>query len=226
MATVTNLTKPTGTNRFVLEGVSFKTYYALRRDLDQAGRRVRLAFDRGTLEIMSPISYEHERGGKLLALLIEAVAAGLRRPIAGAKSTTFAREDLDCGVEPDECFYVANEPRVRFHRELSLPNDPPPDLAIEVDVSRSSLNKMTNYATLGVPEFWRLDDGKLHLFILGAEGYYVGAESSLSFPFLTRADIESWLQHRDLMDQTTWFLAILDWVRDEIAPRYGDQAGR
>jgi Uma2 family endonuclease len=223
MATVT---KSTVSNRFVLDGVSFKTYQSLRADLDRSGRHVRLAFDRGTLEIMSPISYEHERGSFLLSQLISAISVGLRLPIVGAKSTTFAREDLDGGVEPDECFYIANEPRVRFAREINIPTDPPPDLAIEVDVSRSSLDKMSIYAALGVGEFWRLEDGKIHIFGLDEERAYREVNASLSFPFLTRDEIDQWLTRRDLMDQTTWFVAILDWVRDEIAPRFDDQAGR
>lgn len=158
-----------GGTRIALRGVSFATYRALRSELDQAGDRTRLTFDRGTLEIMV-LSYEHE--GYLLGRLIEAVAAGLRIPIAGAKSTTFSREDIDRGIEADESYYVVNEPRIRFHKAIDLSVDPSPDLAIEVDVSRSSVNKATVYAALGVAEFWRFDDGHLHMLRLDAEGQY------------------------------------------------------
>ena len=226
MATVTNVTKPSGTNRFVLEGVSFKTYYALRRDLDQAGRRVRLAFDRGTLEIMSPLSYEHEWGSRLLGFLIEVIAYELNIAIASAKSTTIAREDLDRGVEADECFYIANERLMRTPTEINLPYHPAPDLAIEVDVSQSSLNKLSLYAALGVPEFWRFENGEIHILALRANGRYEAVDASVNFPFLTKTRIEDWVKQREATDQTTWLHAVHDWVRDEIAPRYGDQAGR
>lgn len=209
----------------VLRGVSFETYRELRAELDQAGDRTRLTFDRGTLEIMV-LSYEHERGGYLLGRLIEAVAAGLRIPIAGAKSTTFSRADVDRGIEADESFYIANEPRVRHHKTIDLDVDPPPDLAIEVDVSRSSVDKMTIYAALGVPEFWRLDDDALHMFRLGPDGKFQPIETSESFPLLTRLDVEEWIRRRESMDQTTWFLAVLAWAQGDLAARRNDQAGR
>ncbi len=222
-------TAPADRPRIVLRGVSFATYRTLRGELDRAGDRSRLTFDRGALEIMV-LSYEHEheheQGGYLLGRLIEAVAAGLRIPIAGAKSTTFSREDLDRGIEADESYYIANEARVRFHKKIDLSVDPPPDLAIEVDVSRSSVNKAAIYAALGVPEFWRFDDGKLHMLRLAPEGRYEATEVSVNLPLLTRADIEDWVRRRESMDQTTWFLALLDWARDELAGRAGDQAGR
>jgi Uma2 family endonuclease len=216
---------PADRPRVALRGVSFATYRALRGELDRAGDRTRLTFDRGTLEIMV-LSYEHEQGGYLLGRLIEAVAAGLRVPIAGAKSTTFSREDLDRGIEADESYYIANEARIRFHKRIDLADDPPPDLAIEVDVSRSSINKAAIYAALGVPEFWRFDDGQLHMLRLVADGRYEPTETSVNFPLLTRADVEGWIQRRESMDQTSWFLALLDWAREELAGRAGDQAGR
>jgi Uma2 family endonuclease len=208
-----------------LRGVSFATYLALRGDLDRAGDHARLTFDRGTLEIMV-LSYEHEQGGYLLGRLIEAVAAGLRIPIAGAKSTTFKREDLDRAIEADESYYVANEARIRFHKTIDLADDPPPDLAIEVDVSRSSVNKAAIYAALGVPEFWRFDDGHLHMLRLVAGGHYEPTETSVNFPLLTRDDVEGWVRRRESMDQTSWFLALLDWAREELSGRRADQAGR
>jgi Uma2 family endonuclease len=209
----------------VLRGVSFATYRALRAELDHAGDRTRLTFDRGTLEIMV-LSYEHERGGYLLGRLIEAVAAGLRIPIAGAKSTAFSRADVDRGIEADESFYVANEPRIRHHKTIDLAVDPPPDLAIEVDVSRSSVDKMAIYAALGVPEFWRLVDDVLHMYRLGPEGQFHPVETSECFPLLTRDDVEGWVRRRETTDQTTWFLAILAWAQADLAARRDAQPGR
>jgi Uma2 family endonuclease len=217
--------KGDGSSRVVLRGVSFATYRALRSELDRAGDRSRLTFDRGTLEIMV-LSYEHEQGGYLLGRLIEAVAAGLRVPIVGAKSTTFSREGLARGIEADESYYIANEPRVRFHKAIDLAVDPPPDLAIEVDVSRSSVDKMAIYAALGVPEFWRFEDGALFMFRLGPEATYQAVEASVNLPSLTRGDVEGWIARRASMDQTSWFLAVFAWAQGELAGRGGDQPGR
>jgi Uma2 family endonuclease len=221
MATVT---KPTETSRYLLRGVSYATYRALSVDLENAGSRTRLTFDRGALEFMSPL-YEHERGSFLLGQLIVAVAFVLDIEIASGKSTTLSREDLDRGVEPDESIYIANESRVRFHREIDLPDDPPPDLAIEVDISNSSLDKLSIYAALGVPEFWKLDRGRLQILALGDDGRYHDVESSVSFPFLMRAEVEEWVRRRETMGQTTWLRAVHTWVRETVAPRLDRPGG-
>jgi Uma2 family endonuclease len=136
------------------------------------------------------------------------------------------REELDRGIEPDESYYIANESRMRFHDEIDLADDPPPDLVIEIDVSRSSVNKKSIYASLGVPEFWRWEDGKLQILALTPEREYKLVEASVNLPVLSRADVETWVQKRATMDETSWFLAILTWAQDELAPRLRDQAGK
>lgn len=214
-----------GASGIVLRGVSFATYRALRAELDRAGDRARLTFDRGSLEIMTQ-SYEHEQGSLHLCLLIVAIATELDILIEGGGTTTFAREDLDRGIEPDQCFYVANEPRVRGKKALDLAVDPPPDLVIEVDVSRSSLSKAPIYAALGVPEFWRLDDAVLRFLELDAEGRYQSAEVSRSFPFLKREEVQEWVRRRDTMGLPNWLRELHAWVRAELAARRDNQPGR
>jgi Uma2 family endonuclease len=209
----------------VLRGVSFATYKALRAELDRAGDRARLTFDRGMLEIMTQ-SYEHEQGSLHLCLLIVAIATELDILIEGGGTTTFAREDLDRGIEPDQCFYIANEPSVRGKKALDLANDPPPDLVIEVDVSRSSLSKTSIYAAIGTPEFWRLDERALEILELDAEGRYQPVETSRGFPFLKRAEVEEWLRRRDSMGLPNWLRELHTWVRNELAPRLPDHPGK
>jgi Uma2 family endonuclease len=221
MATVT---KTKETSRYLLRGVSYATYRALSVDLENAGSRTRLTFDRGALEFMSP-SYHHEHQGFLLSRLIEAIAVGLRLPLLAAESTTLTREDVDRGAEPDKCYYVANEPRLRHARDIDLADDPPPDLVIEIDVSHSSLDKLSIYAALRIPEFWRFDDGKLHILSLQPEGPYIEVESSLSFPFLTKSVVEDWVRRRELTDQTSWFIEVMTWAQAEIAPRLDRPGG-
>ncbi len=209
----------------MLRGVSFATYRALRADLDRAGDRARLTFDRGMLEIMTQ-SYEHEQGSLHLCLLIVAIATELDILMEGGGTTTFAREDLDRGIEPDQCFYIANEARVRGKKTLDLASDPPPDLVVEVDVSRSSLSKASIYAAIGVPEIWRLDDGVLAFLELDAQGGYQPVQVSRSFPFLKRAEVEDWIRRRDTMGLPNWLRELHAWVRGELAARRGAQAGK
>jgi Uma2 family endonuclease len=223
--TVTETKKQPLDSRFVLHGVSFATYMALREDLDRANVHTRLTFDRGTLELMT-VSFEHEHGSRSLFALILQIATELDIPLEGGGSTTFAREDLDRGIEPDECFYIANAARIQGQKNIDLTIDPPPDLAIEIDVSRSSIDKMAIYAALGVPEFWRLDDGVVRFHRLGPEGRYEAVESSPAFPFLGRTDVEEWLRRRESMSLSAWTRAIGVWARETLAPRHRNQPGK
>src|SRR5262249_518426 len=138
----------------VLSGVRWHTYEALLHDL--GGRHIRLTYDRGNLEIMAPL-FRHERYADVLAELVKALARAAKRRTGGAGSTTFRREDLERGLEPDRCFYIDNLVAVAGKLELDPAHDPPPDLAIEVDIWSSSLNRLEIYAALGVPEVWRYD---------------------------------------------------------------------
>ncbi len=134
----------------VLHDVSWRTYESLLKDfVDRSSPR--LTFDRGTLEIMSPTK-QHEEFNRILALLVDTASDELGLDVQSLGSTTFRREDLDRGFEPDSCFYFAEAGRVRRKKKVDLSFDPPPELVIEVDITSSSLPKDSIYATLGVPE--------------------------------------------------------------------------
>ena len=124
------------------------------------GAAPRLTYDRGTLGIMSPSS-EHERYNRAVAQIVEELAAELDVDMDSLGSTTFRREDIDRGFEPDSCLYVRNAPRVRGKKRIDLAADPPPDLVIEIDITSPSLNKFPVLAHVGVPEVWRFDGERL-----------------------------------------------------------------
>jgi Uma2 family endonuclease len=167
--------------RVVLDNISWSTYLAILRDAESC--RGRIAYDRGVLEIMSP-SKVHEHVKRLIGRMIEAFTEELNIDIESASSTTFKREDLARGFEPDECYYIAHAGVVRGKDDIDMTVDPPPDLIIEVDISRSSLNKFGIYRALGIPEVWRYDGETLHLYVLhnGTTSKYNKAPSCRSFP--------------------------------------------
>lgn len=202
--------------RFLLYGVDWHTYETLLNALGD--RRIRLTYDRGNLELMT-LSFRHERFGYLLGRMIETLTLELDLPVLGGGSTTFRREDLDRGLEPDECYYLANQPQVRWKEEIDLTVDPPPDLAIEVDITRSCLDRIGIYAALGVPELWRFDGEFLQVYGLQGDGTYAIQTRSLSFPFLPMADIVRFLIEGPKTDETPWIRSFRDWVRAEVAPR-------
>ncbi|MEH1783578.1 MAG: Uma2 family endonuclease [Nostoc sp.] len=96
-------------------------------------------------------------------------------------STTFNKESMDAGVEPDDCFYIQNEARIRGKDRINLEIDPPPDLAIEIDIT--SRTRFNNYQALRVPELWRWNGTKLQINVL-FNSQYVESNISSIFPNL------------------------------------------
>lgn len=196
--------------RVVLRNVSWKTYLALLAD-HQESSAPRFAYDRGTLEIMSPLP-EHEEINRRLASVVENTAVEWRMSFRNLGSTTFKREDLGRGFEPDSCFYLQNADRVRHKAHIDLTVDPPPDLVIEVDMTRSSLDKLPIYAALGVPEVWRYDAKRLAILVLEA-GVYQEREESLALPRVSAAALSALLRESQEMDPPDWILRVRDWAR-------------
>ena len=163
----------------VVPNVSWEQYEDLLEDLaDRPG--VRVSYDQGRLQVMSP-SAEHEEYKDSVACLARALSEELGVPLETHGSATWKRRALRKGVEPDACFYVANAHRVIGRRKIDLEADPPPDIVVEIDVTNESLDKFSIYAALGVPEIWRYDGARVQMFELNADGY-VGADGSRFFP--------------------------------------------
>jgi Uma2 family endonuclease len=200
--------------QFVLYDVPWNRYTRLLRALED--RHVRLTYDQGTLELMS-LSYEHERCSHLLGRFVDTLTEELNIAVQGGGSTTFRRRARRRGLEPDRCYWIANEPRVRGKDKIDLRRDPPPDLAIEVEISRSALDRLAIYASLGVPEVWRYDGRWLQVHVLGADGKYEVSQQSLNFPLLPLKAVSLFLQRRKRMDETSLIRSFRAWVREQIA---------
>ena len=185
-------------NRVILKGVSWSTFKALLADVGD-DRAWRIAYDGGVLEIRMP-HLEHEVPKGLIESFIEATADELEIEVMKAGSLTLEREDLTRAVEPDTCFYIQNETSVRGKRDINLPEDLPPDLAIESDYTNSSVNKDSIYAALGVPELWRYRRESLQVYHL-VEGKYEMCDRSLAFPFLPVAEIPGFIEQSRTVGQ-------------------------
>lgn len=198
--------------RLLLHDVDWPTYSRFLR-LFAERPSIRLTYDRGTLEIMSPL-HEH---GRFLGRLAITLTEELSLPLKAGGSTTFRRKRRRRGLEPDDCFWIANEAKVRGKRRIDLRKDPPPDLAMEVDVKSSSLNRMMIYAALKVPEVWRLDSRGLSFLVLGPDGIYANASHSLAFPFVTPADISRFLGLREKLNENAVIQKFRIWIRRQLA---------
>lgn len=205
-----------GPGPVVLSGIRWQTYEALLNDLGD--RHLRLTYDRGNLEIMAPL-FRHERYAEVLAELVKALAAAAKVPVMGAGSTTFGREDLERGLEPDRCFYIRNLPAIRGKLELDPKHDPPPDLAIEIDICSTSLNRLGIYAALGVPEVWRFDGKQFSVLLRHDVHGYDQAAASPTFPALPVAAVASLLNDIAALDDATLLRRLRAWVRQAGASR-------
>jgi Uma2 family endonuclease len=215
MATVT-IPKPIASpDHLVLENVRWRTYLMLLKDVGDG--HVRLTFDSGRLEIMAP-SFRHESFSFLLGQIIVVLAEELEVPFISAGSTTFKREDLDQGLEPDDCFYFDSSPLIIGKTEIDLTQDPPPDLAIKVDITRSVLNRMSIYASLGVPEIWRIREAGLEVFLLKGEKEYELSEESPTFPGVAMRDIVAFIHQHHTQDQLKFLKSVRTWARKKVLP--------
>jgi Uma2 family endonuclease len=202
-------------DRVILPNISWQTYQSLMRDFEQEPA-IRLTYDQGVLEIRMPLD-PYETYKKLLGRLIEAATEELDIEIRSLGSRTCDRKDLAKGIEPDQCYYIQNEARVRGVDQIDLNQFPPPDLALEIDITSSSINRMSIYAALAISEVWRYDGQTLSILRL-QNGEYVSQDSSTAIPFLTAGAMLRFLALRLTMGETSLVKQFRQWVKESAAP--------
>jgi Uma2 family endonuclease len=196
--------------RVVLHNIGWNTYERLLADHEN-NSAPRFTYDRGELEIMSP-SPEHEKFNRRIAQLVLVVAEDLGIEAEDLGSTTFRREDLERGFEPDSCFYIQNEERVRGKDRIDLAVDPPPDLVIEIDITNPSFSKLPIYAQIGVPEVWRYDGERMTILVL-EESDYVQTTESIVLLSVTRNVLTDFVEKSKTTTRTTWLKEVREWAR-------------
>jgi Uma2 family endonuclease len=213
---------PAGDSRILLTGIDWSVFRAL---VAARGDRPvpRMTYDRGNLELMGP-SYLHELLKERTADFVKLLLRGLGVAYRPAGSTLWTREDLDKGKEPDSCLYIENAREVDGLTEVDLTVKPPPDLAIEIVITRPLLDALRVYAGLGVPEVWSFDGQSLRFLHLQADGTYREREASRCLPILRSWEALGWLLRADALDELAWVAEVERWVRDEVVPRRGPAA--
>ncbi|MFN8489657.1 MAG: Uma2 family endonuclease [Caldilineaceae bacterium] len=194
----------------ILHDVSWETYERLLVEHEE-NSGTHFTYNQGMLEIMV-LSARHESLKHILALLVDLIAAELNVDLYGLGSTTFQREDLARGFEPDACFYIANEAAVRGKAAIDLTIDPPPDLVIEIDITSPSLNKFPIFATLGVTEVWRYDGEQVHILALQGDQYVVQPES-IFLPPVTGKVLTELVAASQSLKRTAWLRRVREWAQ-------------
>lgn len=199
--------------RILLHNISWQTFETMLAEMGEH-RALRLSYDQGTLEIMSPLM-PHERSNRQIERLIFILAEELGLGIVSVGSMTCKREDLQRGVEPDSSYYIQHEPLVRDKETINLDQDPPPDLVLEVEYASSALNKFQIYAALGVPEFWRYDGRTLRVYKLETN-QYIQCETSPTFAPVAVTEIPQFLESSRKIGEIAMTKAFRIWVRQQM----------
>jgi Uma2 family endonuclease len=198
-----------GEKRVVLRNITWDGYQQLLKIFGNK-RAARLTFDRGTLEITMPLE-QHEFSRCLIGLLIRILAVELGLKIKTMGSTTLDRSDLNRGAEPDNAYYIQNQPLVAG-RTVDLATDPPPDLVVEIDITHTDINKPALYASMGVPEFWRYDGREWRIYQL-ENSEYLEVSVSPTFPILPKSKLYEFLATAQI-DEVEAEVNFRNWVRE------------
>ncbi|MBD2456641.1 Uma2 family endonuclease [Nostoc sp. FACHB-87] len=200
-------------DRVVLHNIGWQKFESLLVDLGE-NRAAKIAYDDGTLEIMTPLP-EHEYYKEIIGDIIKDTAEILEIDYECYGSATWKQELKKAGIESDNCFYFQNEALIRGKLKFDLNQDPPPDLALEIDVTSKSLDRFSIYARLGVPEIWCYDTGEIKIYQLQGEEY-IQTKTSLVFPHLNILEIPSLIEKYRMAGKRVFRQAIREWVRGQI----------
>jgi Uma2 family endonuclease len=222
MLSTRQLTVPPGQS-LLLHDISWQDFDDILQELGQS-RSTSLAYDHGTLEIMTPLP-EHEYLKTVMGDIVKDVADELDQDYESYGSTTWREQAKAAGLEPDDCFYFEHEAIVRGRVDLDLKLDPPPDLALEIDATSKSLDRLLIYARLGVPEVWRYEvtpgkpfqNGKLRLYALQGDRY-AEVTVSLAFPQLPIQELPTLIERYRSQGRRALRRETRDWVRRSIKP--------
>lgn len=203
-------------NRVLLHNISWQTFKTMLAEMG-SDRNSRLAYDNGTVEIIIPLM-PHENSNRVIEGFVGVLCEELGWEIKRAGSLTLTRDDLQRGAEPDSSYYIQNEALVRDKENIHLATDPPPDLVLEVEYSRSAIDKLRLYAAMGVPEFWRYNGSVLRVYTL-ASGQYSEVETSLTFAPVSVKEIPQFIQEAKKNGEIATTRAFRAWVQQKTSAK-------
>ncbi|WP_306441497.1 Uma2 family endonuclease [Halomicronema hongdechloris] len=199
-----------GEQRVTFHHLNWQAYQQILQALPQS-RAARITYDRGILEITMPLE-DHEFATRLIELFIRILVIELGLKIKTLGSTTLVRADLNRSPEPDNAYYIQNQPLVAG-RQVDLQHDPPPDLVVEIDITHTDIDKLELYASLGVPELWRYNGREWRIYQLQGRQYQE-VEASPTFPTVPKSKLYEFLALAQ-QDEVNADQQLRAWVRSQ-----------
>jgi len=203
-----------GEERFVLNNVSWETYEQILKNYENSSAP-RFTYDRGALEIMSPLP-SHETDSRAFELLINEICVEKNLDVRSLGSTTFRRKERKKGAEPDSCFYIQSIDCLKG-KDLNKIDitEYPPDLVVEVDYTSPSIDKFPIYAMLGVPEIWLYKDSIVKFFRLNRKKY-VEISESITLPNVIASDVTRFINENRTMERPQWLRSVRAWAASDL----------
>ena len=198
--------------QLLVEDVNWQQFESILAELGER-RASRLSYSNGRLEIMVPLA-EHEKAKEIIGDMVKILLEARQIAFESLGSTTLKNERMSQAVEPDTCFYIQNQAAVIGKNRLDMSVDPPPDLAIEIDLT--SRTPLDNYQILGVPELWRYARRGLQINVLQAE-QYIESDVSPTFPNIPIVElVNQYTQQSQVAGRTSAIQAFKNWVGENL----------
>ncbi|MEG4104516.1 Uma2 family endonuclease [Microcoleus sp. S13_C5] len=198
--------------QLLVEDVNWQQFESILAELGER-RASRLSYSNGRLEIMVPLP-EHEKAKEIIGDMVKILLETRQIAFESLGSTTLKNERMSQAVEPDTCFYIQNQAAVIGKNRLDMSVDPPPDLAVEIDLT--SRTQLDNYQILGVPELWRYARRGLQINVLQAE-QYIKSDVSPTFPNIPIVElVNHYTQQSQVSGRTPAIQAFKKWVRENL----------
>ncbi|MEG4575534.1 Uma2 family endonuclease [Microcoleus sp. N3A4] len=198
--------------QLLVEDVNWQQFESILAELGER-RASRLSYSNGRLEIMVPLP-EHEKAKEIIGDMVKILLEARQIAFESLGSTTLKNKRMSQAVEPDTCFYIQNQAAVIGKNRLDMSVDPPPDLAIEIDLT--SRTQLDNYQILGVPELWRYARRGLQINVLQAE-QYIESDVSPTFPNIPIVElVNQYTQQSQIAGRTRAIQAFKNWVRENL----------
>jgi len=198
--------------QLLVEDVNWQQFESILAELGER-RASRLSYSNGRLEIMVPLA-EHEKAKEIIGDMVKILLEARQIAFESLGSTTLKNERMSQAVEPDTCFYIQNQAAVIGKNRLDMSVDPPPDLAIEIDLT--SRTQLDNYQILGVPELWRYARRGLQINVLQAE-QYIESDVSPAFPNIPIVElVNQYTQQSQVAGRTRAIQAFKNWVGENL----------
>jgi Uma2 family endonuclease len=196
----------------IFRHISWEDYEDLLEQVGEASH-LRISYNDGTLQVMT-LSTEREKYVRFFESLMTAVRLRRRINILSFGSATMRKQKRGKGNEPDACFYVQTADLIGNRIQLDFATDPPPDIAVEVDVHHDSLEKLPIYVALGVPEVWRFDGETVTIHLL-EQDHYMESAASLALPMLTSRILTDALARLRRAGELQALVAFDEWLQTQ-----------